>query len=84
MTFTRKVPHQAIRALSSERLPTLCKYLITFERFLVVWEKVRDDPNHPHLRPFTEVGLDWAGKYYERMGDSKAYVIAMGMFVPWV
>ncbi|KIK14203.1 hypothetical protein PISMIDRAFT_117407, partial [Pisolithus microcarpus 441] len=33
-----EIPHQAIRALLHEHLPTLCKYLVTFERFYDTWK----------------------------------------------
>ncbi|KAF8431533.1 hypothetical protein L210DRAFT_875089, partial [Boletus edulis BED1] len=31
----------------------------------------------PHCALFVKVGLDWAWKYYECMGQTRAYVIAM-------
>ncbi|KIK21170.1 hypothetical protein PISMIDRAFT_104447, partial [Pisolithus microcarpus 441] len=36
--LTLEIPHQAIWALSHECLPTLCKYLVTFERFYDTWK----------------------------------------------
>ncbi|KIK77783.1 hypothetical protein PAXRUDRAFT_165752, partial [Paxillus rubicundulus Ve08.2h10] len=52
-----KVLHQAILALSSERLPMLCKYLVTFKYFYVTWTIVCDDPANPQLHPFATEGL---------------------------
>lgn len=66
-----------MQSLSSERLPTLCKYLTTFERFYISWKKAGNDPNNPQFRPFVQEGLKWVEKYYNRMGDTKAYIIAM-------
>ncbi|KAI6099962.1 hypothetical protein EDD16DRAFT_1436344, partial [Pisolithus croceorrhizus] len=38
-----EIPHQAIQALLSECLPTLCKYLITFEKFYDTWIRLGQD-----------------------------------------
>lgn len=39
------------------------------------WEKLRT--KYPELKPWVDVGLEWAEKYYDRMDDTDAYVIAM-------
>jgi len=39
------------------------------------WEKV--GKQHPLLKPWTDVGIQWATKYYKRMDDTKAYIITM-------
>ncbi|KAF9222733.1 hypothetical protein BS17DRAFT_707780 [Gyrodon lividus] len=44
-----EVPHQAMQTLSSERLPTLCKYLTTFEHFYISWKKAGNDPDNPQF-----------------------------------
>lgn len=41
------------------------------------WESLRD--TQPHLKPWLDVGINWASKYYSRMDDTSAYVIAMRM-----
>jgi hypothetical protein len=33
------------------------------------------------LKPWTAIGLRWATKYYIRMDDTEAYVLAMCKFV---
>ncbi|KAI6018290.1 hypothetical protein EDC04DRAFT_2523339, partial [Pisolithus marmoratus] len=38
-----EIPHQAIHALSSECLLTLCKYLITFKKFYDTWIRLGQD-----------------------------------------
>jgi len=38
----------------------------------------------PHLAAFIQPGLDKASKYYNRMDDTPAYIIAMGMSLPWL
>ncbi|KIJ58550.1 hypothetical protein HYDPIDRAFT_102399, partial [Hydnomerulius pinastri MD-312] len=72
-----EVPHSAIQALSSESLPTVCNYLRTFEKFYVNWKRMGENPNNLRLSPFINKGLEWADKYYTRMGDTKAYLISM-------
>ncbi|KIK17809.1 hypothetical protein PISMIDRAFT_110685, partial [Pisolithus microcarpus 441] len=72
-----EIPHQAIWALSHEHLPTLCKYLVTFERFYDTWKQLHDDDEKTHLCPYVQRGLEWVEKYYHHMGDTKAYIISM-------
>jgi len=43
---------------------------------MTTWEILGQ--NYPHLARFTDIGLEWAVKYYERMDLSKAYIVAMG------
>ncbi|KIK22934.1 hypothetical protein PISMIDRAFT_55772, partial [Pisolithus microcarpus 441] len=38
-----EILHQAIHTLSSECLPTLCKYLITFKKFYETWIRLGQD-----------------------------------------
>jgi len=42
------------------------------------WELLAE--KHARLKPLIDIGLVWAYKYYSRMDNSRAYVIAMGMF----
>jgi hypothetical protein len=49
-----------------------------FEMFMTAWENLSE--THPRLGPFIEIGLAWARKYYQRMDNTKAYVMAMGKF----
>jgi hypothetical protein len=32
---------------------------------------------HPHMSQWTKIGIEWAAKYYIKMDDMHAYVIAM-------
>lgn len=52
--------------------------LPAFEMFMTTWELLGD--NHPRLKPFIDIGLEWARKYYCRMDLTRAYIVAMGMF----
>ncbi|KAI5998457.1 hypothetical protein EDC04DRAFT_2612445 [Pisolithus marmoratus] len=62
-----EILHQAICALSSECLPTLCKYLITFEKFYDTWIRLGQDERNPQLCIFVHKGLEWVTKYYKHM-----------------
>jgi len=47
------------------------------------WEGLATD--HPNLKPWTDISLKWATKYYRRMDDTRAYIIAMCEFlVVWM
>ncbi|KIK20369.1 hypothetical protein PISMIDRAFT_105882, partial [Pisolithus microcarpus 441] len=72
-----QIPHQAIHTLSSECLPTLCKDLITFEKFYKTWIRLGQDERNPQLHIFVHKGLEWVERYYKCMGDTKAYIISM-------
>jgi len=64
--------------MSSESMPVLSRAIINFEMFMTEWEKLGDQ--YYILRPWTEIGLRWAKKYYVRMDDTEAYVVAMCKF----
>ena len=63
-------------ALCSERTPVLSDVVPAFELFMTAWETLGE--KNPRLAPFTQVGVEWAVKYYERMDLLKAYIVAMG------
>ena len=43
--------------------------------FMTEWEKLREE--HSILKPWIDIGLRWATKYYIRMDDTEAYVVTM-------
>ena len=43
--------------------------------FMWEWEVLAE--KHPRLKPWIDVGLEWAGEYYTRMDRTDAYIIAM-------
>lgn len=43
------------------------------------WKEIGRD--HRNLRPWTDIGLKWAGKYYSKMNDTRAYVVVMCRFL---
>jgi len=61
--------------MSFESTPVLSYAISTFEMFMTRWENL--GKAYEVLRPWTEIGLKWARKYYIRMDDTDAYVIAM-------
>jgi len=63
-------------ALCSEQMPILLDVVPAFKLFMTAWETL--GKKHLCLAPFTQVGVEWAVKYYERMDLSKAYIVAMG------
>jgi hypothetical protein len=43
---------------------------------MTAWEQL--GMKNPNMEPFTTVGLEWAIKYYKKMDQTCAYVVAMG------
>lgn len=70
-----QVPHRVQQWMSSESMPRLGSAVPCFELFMTAWESLAI--KFPRLRPFIDVGLEWAKSYYVRMDLTDAYVIAM-------
>ncbi|KIJ10079.1 hypothetical protein PAXINDRAFT_86563, partial [Paxillus involutus ATCC 200175] len=70
-----QVPHKVQQCMSSESLPRLGSAVPCFELFMSAWEML--GATHPRVKPWTDIGLEWATKYYQRMDNMRAYVIAM-------
>jgi hypothetical protein len=68
--------------MSSESKPTLSFATIELEKFMTELEDLGED--HNLLKPWTEIGVEWAKKYYIRMDDTRAYVIAMCKSFKWL
>lgn len=47
---------------------------------MTLWEKVSQ--SNKRLTYFIDIGLHWAGIYYNRMDNTQAYVIAMRKWSP--
>jgi hypothetical protein len=69
------VPHQFQHKLSSDSTPVLSRAIIYFEKFMTKWEKLGEQ--YPTLKPWTDIGVDWATRYYVRMDQTNVYVITM-------
>jgi len=46
-----------------------------FEMFMTSWECLAE--KHPRLKPWINIGLEWASTYYSRMDGTKSYIISM-------
>ena len=56
-------------------MPVLSHGVIALEEYMMDLETLGKD--FPVLKPWTAIGVDWGTKYYTRMDDTKAYVVAM-------
>jgi len=63
--------------MSSEQFPRLGRAVPTFELVMTAWENLANGT--PRLQPYLSVGLEWAKKYYVRMDNTRAYIVAMCM-----
>jgi hypothetical protein len=63
--------------MSKEKTPVLAGAVPTLERFMTSWEILAKKPENQHLVPAINVGLKFACKYYKKMDDTSAYVVAM-------
>jgi hypothetical protein len=61
--------------MSAHAMPVLSGAIPSFELFMTKWEQLGE--HFENLRPWTDVGLKWARKYYNRMDDTRAYIIAI-------
>jgi hypothetical protein len=61
--------------MSAHATPVLSGAIPSFELFMTQWERVGE--RFENLRALTDIGLRWANKYYNRMDDTRAYIIAM-------
>jgi len=64
--------------MSSESRPRLGSAVSHLELFMTAWESKANKT--PRLRPYIDVGLKWAKKYYKCMDNTHAYVVAMCRF----
>ena len=74
-TNLSQVPHCAQQTMSGEHTPLLGNVVPTFEMFIAQWQALGEQL--PRCAPYIDAGLNCARKYYERMGKTCAYTIAM-------
>ena len=74
----QQVPHTFQQSMSSESTPVLSRAISSFEMFMTDWEILGAE--HSILKFWTDIGLDWAKKYYIRMDETDAYVVTMCKF----
>jgi len=58
----QQVPHTFQQSMSSESIPILLCAISSFEMFMLDWEILGAE--HNILKFWTDIGLDWAKKYY--------------------
>ena len=61
--------------MSREKTPVLSGSIPAFEVFMATWEKLAE--RNEHLKPWIDIGLEWATKYYKQMDHTNAYIISM-------
>ncbi len=66
--------------MSAESMPVLSGAVLSFEIFMSRWEKLRT--KYPELKPWVDVGLKWAERYYTHMDNTDAYVVVMCELLP--
>jgi hypothetical protein len=74
-SLQQQVPHKFQQSMSSESTPVLSRTILDFELFMTEWEKLAEE--YSILKPWIEIGLRWATKYYIRMDETESYVVAM-------
>jgi hypothetical protein len=65
--------------MSSEMTPVVSKAIKYFELFMTDLESLGSE--FRELKPWTDIGLSCAKKYYVQMDDTDAYVISMCKFL---
>ena len=70
-----QVPYMVQQIMSAKLMPVLSGAVPSFEIFITWWEKLCT--TYPELKPWVDVRLRWAKKYYTCMDNTNAYVIAM-------
>ncbi|KAG6805119.1 hypothetical protein H0H92_000443, partial [Tricholoma furcatifolium] len=68
-------PHDVQHVMAKEKVPVLAGTIPSFEIMMSRWERLAS--RHADLKPIIDVGLDYATKYYKKMDDTEAYVVAM-------
>src|SRR6266481_342088 len=73
-----KVPYTFQQRLSSSSMPVLADTLPAIERLMTAWEALAD--SHPHLARFINAGLQKLREGYNKMDQTRAYVMALGEY----
>jgi hypothetical protein len=74
-----QIPHKVQHTMSAESMPVLSSAVAIFEVFMSEWEDLGEA--HGKLKPWINVGLNWAKKYYNLMDHTDAYIVTMGEFL---
>ena len=65
--------------MSKEKTPVLAGVIPSFERFMTSWEILaqKNAEKNPRLTTAINIGLSFTNKYYKKMDETQAYVVAM-------
>ena len=72
-----QVPHAFQQKLSSEKTPTLCEALPSFQRMITTWEQYKQDM--PEYAQIIEAGLSKLQTYFNLAIQVPAYQLAICM-----
>src|SRR5260370_17117962 len=61
--------------MSAKSMPVLSGAVPSFKIFMSQWEKLRT--KYPALKPWVNVSLKWAERYYTHIDNTNAYVVTM-------
>jgi len=73
-----KIPDAFQQKLSSEKTPTLCNTLPSFDAMVTIWKDLQDVWGEP-FSDIIQEGIDKLDAYHERVELVPAYVISMSM-----
>ncbi|KAJ6617266.1 hypothetical protein B0H10DRAFT_1797772 [Mycena sp. CBHHK59/15] len=79
MELILQQPHTVQTTMSAENTPILAGSIPAFELFISSWKSMLADTDlqNENIAKFIQPGLDIATNYYNKMGDTDAYIIAM-------
>src|SRR6266481_4442003 len=75
-----KVPYTFQQRLSSLSTPVLADMLPAIERLMTAWEALAD--SHLHLARFINAGLQKLHEGYNKMDQTRVYVMALSEYCP--
>ena len=78
IAYDRQVPHSFQQSMSFKATLVLSCVIIYFEMLIMEWESLGE--HYKVLKPWIEIGLHWATKYYIKMNDTNIYVVTMCKF----
>ena len=70
-----QVSYKFQQCVSSEAMPILSHTITVIKKYMTDLETLGKD--HPILKPWTDIGVQWATKYYKQMDHMKAHIVAM-------
>ena len=73
--LTPQIPHMVQQIMSGKSMPVLLGAVPSFKIFMTQWEKLHTI--YLKLKPWVNIGLEWAKKYYNCMNNTDMYVVVM-------